>query len=357
MNAKKEYKAENNKIIEPNKQYPFNWDAVLFLIFGFLFMLIVSYLLRLMDPSIISMTPFIKTIMNEFKYLSIIKSICAAFLLVYFLYNNKINTFFASIIYGFLLIMLHIVINLFSFSLFSQKSLFDIVNFILNPSNAPDYLQPNISMFNQILGIKNITYSFIYGFTLLIILKLLFRHSRKLFISTLIAFLGTTLITRIYINIFEIIEKHEFSLSGLSLYNILNPLVIGLFFYLGMYIYTKRLKITEKYQNVQIENTSGEGIKAQIPMQILKWNWGAFFLHWIWGLSNRVYQALLIFIPGVTLIMPFVLANKGNEWAWRNKRWESIEHFQHVQQKWSNWGIVIFFISIILNIIVAHIFY
>jgi hypothetical protein len=29
------------------------------------------------------------------------------------------------------------------------------------------------------------------------------------------------------------------------------------------------------------------------------------------------------------------------EWAWQNKRWDSLEHFNRVQKKWSVWGVVL----------------
>ena len=36
-----------------------------------------------------------------------------------------------------------------------------------------------------------------------------------------------------------------------------------------------------------------------------------------------------------------VLGAKGNAWAWRNGRWDSVEHFKRVQRKWAIWGLVI----------------
>ena len=37
-------------------------------------------------------------------------------------------------------------------------------------------------------------------------------------------------------------------------------------------------------------------------------------------------------------VIPLLLAFKGNEWAWQNKRWESVEHFKRVQHIWTMWG-------------------
>ena len=40
-----------------------------------------------------------------------------------------------------------------------------------------------------------------------------------------------------------------------------------------------------------------------VPAAAKKWNWGAFFMTWIWGLGNKTYIALLGLIPVVNLVM------------------------------------------------------
>jgi len=47
------------------------------------------------------------------------------------------------------------------------------------------------------------------------------------------------------------------------------------------------------------------------------------------------------------------LGFKGREWAWQNKRWENVEHFNHVQKLWSIWALVLFILGISLGIIAA----
>jgi hypothetical protein len=87
---------------------------------------------------------------------------------------------------------------------------------------------------------------------------------------------------------------------------------------------------------------------AAIPAEIDRWNWGAFLLNWIWGIGNSTFIALLCFVPLVGLVMPFVLGAKGSRWAWRNRRWDSVEHFKRVQRLWAIWGVVIWLAVIAL---------
>ena len=61
---------------------------------------------------------------------------------------------------------------------------------------------------------------------------------------------------------------------------------------------------------------------------------------------------MLAFIPYIGFIVSIVLGVKGREWAWQNKRWESVEHFNRVQRKWSLWGLV-FIVIAVLGILAA----
>jgi len=101
------------------------------------------------------------------------------------------------------------------------------------------------------------------------------------------------------------------------------------------------------------ENTSGQGKRAVVPQEIKGWNWGAFLLGVIWGAGNNVWWSLLTFIPYFDIIWIFVMGAKGNEWAWRSKKWDSIEHFKNTQKKWRNWGIGICAIIALIWFIIA----
>jgi hypothetical protein len=87
-----------------------------------------------------------------------------------------------------------------------------------------------------------------------------------------------------------------------------------------------------------------------IPPEIDRWNWGAFLLSWIWGIGNGTPIALLTFVPLVGLVMVFVLGAKGSRWAWRNKRWDSVEHFKRVQRKWAIAGLIVWVVGIALSV-------
>jgi len=102
------------------------------------------------------------------------------------------------------------------------------------------------------------------------------------------------------------------------------------------------------------ENTSGQGESAIVPEEVKGWNWGAFALTWIWGIFNQVWLAFLMFIPVPLfgLAWAIVLGIKGNEWAWRNKKWDSIEQFKSTQGNWGTAGLIVFLVSIVVIVVV-----
>ncbi len=90
-----------------------------------------------------------------------------------------------------------------------------------------------------------------------------------------------------------------------------------------------------------IENNSGGGRAIALPDGVKGWSWGAFLLNWIWAPFNRTWIGLLALIPYVGFIFCIYLGIKGRELAWRNKRWDSLDHFNSVQRRWSIWGLVL----------------
>lgn len=100
-----------------------------------------------------------------------------------------------------------------------------------------------------------------------------------------------------------------------------------------------------------IQFASGLGDLSIAPPEIRRWNWGAFLLSFVWGVSNRVYSSVLTLIPFFGFVVPFVLGAKGNEWAWANKRWESVEHFQGAQKRWAIAGLAVWLVVICISVI------
>jgi hypothetical protein len=101
---------------------------------------------------------------------------------------------------------------------------------------------------------------------------------------------------------------------------------------------------------------SGAGAGSPVPLEIRGWSWGGFLLTWIWGIGNNVwiaFVALASIIPYVgwvaSLTMSIILGIRGNEWAWQNKRWESVEQFKQTQRRWMWWGVT----SLVANIVLA----
>jgi hypothetical protein len=125
-----------------------------------------------------------------------------------------------------------------------------------------------------------------------------------------------------------------------------------------------------------MSDSSVHSYPRTIPAEIDRWNWGAFLFHFIWGLRNNSYITLLVIVrlcsaessttptalkgdvvtralaylcSFVILIMLFVFVWKGNAWAWRNKRWDSVEHFKGVQRWWAKWGAIIWIFALVAS--------
>lgn len=110
-------------------------------------------------------------------------------------------------------------------------------------------------------------------------------------------------------------------------------------------------------------NTSGQGSDEPVPQGISRWSWAGFLLPTIWGGVNRVWIGLLAGVPIVlssalhwlpatyvsTLQLPISIycGIKGNEIAWRKRRWKSVEHFRKIQKRWA-WGALIAEVALIV---------
>ena len=96
-------------------------------------------------------------------------------------------------------------------------------------------------------------------------------------------------------------------------------------------------------------------ITGNIPHNpLLKFNWGAFWGTWIWGLRNKCYITLLmlplLFTAGGWFLFMLLCGLMGNKWSYtKNKdKYETEENF-HYDQK--NQAIVLIFLAPIISII------
>lgn len=92
-------------------------------------------------------------------------------------------------------------------------------------------------------------------------------------------------------------------------------------------------------------NSSGGGANAYVPDEVRGLSWGGFLMNWIWGLFNGTFIALATLLPFVGFFVCIYLLFKGRELAWRNRRWDSIEHFNRVQRRWGQAGLVFVLLS------------
>lgn len=105
---------------------------------------------------------------------------------------------------------------------------------------------------------------------------------------------------------------------------------------------------------VQMDNnTSGQGSTAVVPDAIKGWSWAAFLMNWIWAIGNKTYIGLLALLGPISLIIAIVLGIKGNEWAWQNRQWESVEQFKATQKVWTVWGVVLLVVGFVIGLISA----
>ncbi|HJN15710.1 MAG TPA: hypothetical protein QGH10_09480 [Armatimonadota bacterium] len=100
------------------------------------------------------------------------------------------------------------------------------------------------------------------------------------------------------------------------------------------------------------DNTSGQGPQAVVPAELQGWSWGGFLLHWIWAAVHKAWLgfALSFFLGIVGMVFCGI---KGNEWAWQNNHYESVEQFREIQGKWSKWGVILWLASFALSLVVT----
>lgn len=136
---------------------------------------------------------------------------------------------------------------------------------------------------------------------------------------------------------------------------------------------TELKNLLSQKENTAWLEVNGSGNKdAILPQGLEGLNWGAFFLPvfwcffhnlYLWGsvmlglsllcasLATRFTPLFLLFCL-VSFAASTFLAVKGNELAWRNRRWVSADEFETAQGKWARWGGYLFFALVLLVFVV-----
>ena len=111
---------------------------------------------------------------------------------------------------------------------------------------------------------------------------------------------------------------------------------------------------------------NGSGVRgAQLPESLKGFNWGAFLMGPIWSLFNQVWIGLIGFISVIpqipleirlliTLALALYLGFKGNELAWRSKKWSSTAHFASVQRTWLIVGLAATLVFLVLSFVLLQ---
>ena len=137
-------------------------------------------------------------------------------------------------------------------------------------------------------------------------------------------------------------------------------------------------------------NASGTGNSAKPPKELNTFNIGACILNVFWGychfpkykiywitlitifclsgllniyvnitesaiLDNKSLLLLVNIIPGsIFSILSVIFLTKGNEMAWKNRRFNNIEEFKTIQNKWLKWSLKIIILLIVLFMAIPY---
>lgn len=143
-----------------------------------------------------------------------------------------------------------------------------------------------------------------------------------------------------HIEVFKFVRIVLGCVSVLGMLGIIAGIPLGIWY----------LSKDEDIPGVVYDERSGHGTASVVPPELRRWSWGAAGLTWIWGARHRVWIALVALVPGISIFIMILLGLRGNEYAWRAKKYESVDDLLHQEEVWKLWGIV-FFIFHVLGIL------
>ncbi len=116
---------------------------------------------------------------------------------------------------------------------------------------------------------------------------------------------------------------------------------------------------------------SSQHVSLQAERELGKWNWGAFYFGWLWGIFNKVYVALVqlvvsilsfaFSVMGLGVIAPIIglinigisiwLGVKGSQMAWDNGAYRNLEHFRSSRHNWNVAAAICFGVCVFIILI------
>lgn len=128
----------------------------------------------------------------------------------------------------------------------------------------------------------------------------------------------------------------------------------------------KRIKDTIINEDGSVTRIYEQTIDRPTPEDLKKWNWGAFFFNWLWGVCNGVYWPLAVLVLTfifqivlfplgsiISLGLSVYLGIKGTELSWDAKTWDSFDSFKKTQHKWAVAVVWVCAITIVLSFIIG----
>jgi hypothetical protein len=118
--------------------------------------------------------------------------------------------------------------------------------------------------------------------------------------------------------------------------------------------------VHEQRENYGVANAYSQ---ADIDKAIEKWNWGAFFCTWLWGVFHKIYWPLLIIVLAIipyvgsvaSLCLAVYLGYNGSRIAWENGGFHDFESFKRSQNNWAIGGFIWFVISLAYQIYMTNV--
>ncbi len=113
----------------------------------------------------------------------------------------------------------------------------------------------------------------------------------------------------------------------------------------------------------RVSSRNASPVAARNDPELLSFNWGAFFLTWIWAIGNKTFNRVTLVLALCCLIPYFGVASAialavysgktGNKRAWQSREWKSADHFVKIQRWWTRVGAAQFAVAVLFVVFLA----